>query len=156
MKSFLDRLLLLKRSPLFGEVSTDDLRVVVEQLREEACFTGEHIFDIHDPGDQMYILVSGKVGISLADDPRSEDFVSVLGPGECFGEMGLLDDLPRSATARVLEDAVVLCLEKERLRGLVVSYPELAFGLLRSLSLRLRSANEIISTQDSTGNGKEK
>lgn len=153
MKSFLERLLLLKRSPLFGEVPTDDLRVVVEQLREEACFAGERIFDIHDPGDQMYILVSGKVGISLAEDPRSRDFVSVLGPGECFGEMGLLDDQPRSATAHVLEDAVVLCLEREKLRGLVVSYPALAFGLLRSLSLRLRNANEMIAMR--AGGGKE-
>ncbi len=155
MKSFLDRLLLLKRSPLFGEVPTDDLRVVVEQLREEACFAGERIFDIHDPGDQMYILVSGQVGISLSEDPRAGHFVSILGPGECFGEMGVLDDRPRSATAHVIEDAIVLCLEKEKLRGLVVSYPELAFGLLRSLSLRLRKANELISTQhiSKEGNG---
>lgn len=144
MKSFLERLLLLKRSPLFGEVPTDDLRVVVEQLREEACFAGERIFDIHDPGDEMYIVMSGKIGISLNEDPASTQFVSVVGPGECFGEMGLLDDMPRSATAHVVEDAILLFLSRDKLRGLVISYPELAFGLLRSMSLRLRNANELI------------
>lgn len=144
MNTFLERLLLLKRSPLFGEVQTDDLRVVVEQLREDACFVGERIFDIHDPGDEMYIVMSGKVGISLNEDPAVAQFVSVIGPGECFGEMGVLDDMPRSATAHVVEDAILLCLDRDKLRGLIVSYPELALGLLRSLSLRLRNTNELI------------
>lgn len=143
MKSFLERLLLLKRSPLFGEVLTDDLRVVALELRELACFAGERVFDIQDPSDQMYIVLSGQIGISLEEDPRARRFVRMLGPGECFGEMGLLDDLPRSATAHVIEDAVLLALEKEKLRGLVIRYPELAFGLLRSLSLRLRTAHEL-------------
>lgn len=156
MKSFLERLLLLKRSPLFGEVPTDELRMVVEQLREEACFAGERIFEIHDPADQMYIVLDGRIGISLNSDPRAADFVSVLGPGECFGEMGLLDDGARSATAHVIEDAVLLRLEKEKLRGLVVRHPELAFGLLRALSLRLRAANELISAQDDPSNGRKK
>lgn len=145
MRSFLERLLLLKRAPLFSEISTDDLRVVVEELREEACFAGERVFDIHDLGDQMYIVMSGKVGISLGADPRTGQFVRVLGAGECFGEMSLLDDQPRSATAHVLEDAVLLSLTKETLREIVASYPELAFGLLRSLSLRLRQANKLIN-----------
>ncbi len=156
MKSFLERLLFLKRSPLFGEVPTDDLRVVVEQLREEACFVGERIFDIHDPVDEMYIVMSGKVGISLNENPELAQFVSVLGPGECFGEMGLLDDLPRSATAHVVEDVILLCLERDKLRGLLVSYPELAFGLLRSLSLRLRNANEFIGASSAGKQGSAK
>lgn len=143
MKSFLERLLLLKRSPLFAEVLTDDLRVVVSQLKETACFAGERIFDINDPSDQMYIVLNGRIGISLGEDPRARRFVRVLGPGECFGEMGLLDDLPRSATAHVIEDGVLLTLEKEKLRGLVIGYPGLAFGLLRSLSMRLRNAHEL-------------
>lgn len=156
MKSFLERLLLLKRSPLFGEVPTEELRMVVEQLSEEACFAGERVFEINDPADQMYIVVDGRIGISLNGEPRPGNFVSVLGPGECFGEMGLLDDGARSASAHVIEDAVLLCLEKDKLRGLMVRHPELAFGLLRALSLRLRAANEMISTQENLGTGREK
>lgn len=142
MKSFLERLLLLKRSPLFHEVPTDDLRLVTSQLKEVACFAGERVFDINDPSDQMYIVLSGRIGISLDEDPRVRRFIRVLGPGECFGEMGLLDHMPRSGTAHVIEDAVLLALEEEKLRGLVISYPELAFGLLRSLSMRLRGAHD--------------
>lgn len=142
MKSFLERLLLLKRSPLFHEVLTDDLRLVASQLKEVACFAGERVFDINDPSDRMYIVLSGRIGISLEEDPRVRRFIRVLGPGECFGEMGLLESLPRSATAHVIEDSVLLALEEEKLRGLVTSYPELAFGLLRSLSMRLRGAHD--------------
>lgn len=153
MKSFLERLLLLKCSPLFGEVPTDDLRVVVEQLREEVCFAGERIFDIHDPCDEMYIVMSGKIGISLNEDPTITQFVGEIGSGECFGEMGLLDDMTRSATAHVVEDGILLCLARDKLRGLIISYPELAFGLLRSLSLRLRKANELIGVTSARTKG---
>ena len=89
----------------------------------------------------MYILHSGKVGISLDKKPDVKEFVVELGPGDCFGEMNLLDELPRSATAHVIEDSMVLSLEKSRLRGLIINYPELSIGMLKGLSLRLRTAN---------------
>lgn len=127
---------------MFSEVSTEDLRVVAQMLEEESYFTGDRIFDINEHGDHMYILQSGKIGISLSQDPTIKEFVVELGPGECFGEMNMLDELPRSATAHVLQDALVLSLEKSRLRGLVINYPELSMGMLKGLSLRLRAANQ--------------
>jgi CRP-like cAMP-binding protein len=58
--------------------------------------------------------------------------------------MNLLDDLPRSASAHVIEDSILLVLEKSRLRGLIINYPELSLGMLKSLSLRLRQANLLV------------
>lgn len=142
MSDLFERILLLKESPMFSEVSTEDLRVVAQMLEEESYFTGDRIFDINEHGDHMYILQSGKIGISLSQDPTIKEFVVELGPGECFGEMNMLDELPRSATAHVLQDALVLSLEKSRLRGLVINYPELSMGMLKGLSLRLRAANQ--------------
>ncbi len=142
MKKFFDRILILKMTSLFSEVATEDLRVVAEELREEACFKGERIFDVNDPGDRMYILESGKIGISINPDPRINDFISVLKAGECFGEMSLFDDQPRSATAHVIEDSILLYLDKTKLHGLIISYPQLAFGLMRGISLRLRGVNQ--------------
>jgi CRP/FNR family cyclic AMP-dependent transcriptional regulator len=147
MSDLFERVLLLKKSQIFSEVSTEDLRVVAQALEEEAYFEGDRVFDINDQGDHMYLLLSGKVGISLNEDPAVMDFVAELGPGECFGEMGMLDDLPRSATAHVLENARMLTLEKARLRGLITSYPELALGMLRGITLRLRSANARLNQQ---------
>ena len=141
MSDLFERLLLLKQSPIFSLVSTDDLRIVAGVLEQEHFFTGDRIFEINDQGDHLYLLVSGKVGISIDPNPGSRNFIATIGPGDCFGEMNLLDDLPRSATAHVLEDAVVLTLEKSRLRGLILSYPEISIGMLRALSMRLREAN---------------
>jgi len=141
MPDLFERILLLKQSTMFSEVPTEDLRVVAKMLDEENYFAGDRVFDINEFGEHMYILQSGRIGISLSPDLASREFVAELNPGECFGEMNLLDELPRSATAHVLEDSMILSLEKSRLRGLIINYPELSIGLLKGLSLRLRKAN---------------
>lgn len=142
-----DRLLLLKQSPIFSMVSTDDLRQVAKSLEERVFFAGDRIFEIDDQGDHLYLLVSGKIGICIDPAHSCRNFIATLGPGDCFGEMNLLDDMPRSATAHVIEDATVLALDKSRLRGLILSYPEISIGMLRSLSLRLREANRRLPAQ---------
>lgn len=136
-----ERILMLKRSETFSAVNTEDLRIVARELVQEEFYPGERVFDIKDPGEHMYIIASGKIGISIDADPLKQNFIAELGPGECFGEMGMLDDQPRSATAHVLEPSQLLVLEKGRLKGLVVEYPELALGMLRGLSMRLRQVN---------------
>jgi CRP-like cAMP-binding protein len=143
MSDLFERILLLKSSPAFNQVKTEDLKVVAQSLEEETYFAGERVFDIDEHGDRMYILQKGKIGISLEKNSPKHNakYVVELGAGECFVEMNLLDDLPRSASAHVLEDSTLLALEKSRLRGLIINYPELSLGILKSLSLRLRQAN---------------
>ena len=141
MSSPFESIILLKKSSIFSEVNTEDLAVVAKALEEEIFFEGDRIFDIDDHGDHMYIVLSGRVGISITPKDHQPVFIAEMGAGECFGEMGMLDDQPRSASAYVLEDTKALSLEKAKLRGLITRYPELAFGILRSLSLRLRKAN---------------
>lgn len=141
MLDLFERILLLKRSVVFSEVDTEDLSVVAKALVDEAYFKGERVFEKGEQGDHMYVIESGKVGISIDDNAGSQRFITVLSPGECFGEMNLLDEQERSATAHVLEDARLLSLEKAQLRGLIQRYPELSLGMLKGLSLRLRNAN---------------
>lgn len=141
MSDIFERILMLKKSPMFSEVHTEDLRAVAQELEEDVYFEGDRVFEINDFGDHMYLIQRGRIGISLNSDHSSQDFIAELGPGECFGEMGLLDDLPRSATAHVLRETHILTLEKGCLRGLIVSYPELALGMLRGISQRLRATN---------------
>lgn len=141
MADFFDRIIILKSTAIFSAVNTDDLRVVVEEMQEEAYFPGEHVFEINDPSDRMYIVLTGKIGISIHRDPRVKDFVTELGPGECFGEMGPIDGSPRSGTAHVLEDSLLLYLDKLKLHGLIASYPELALGLLRGMTTRVRETS---------------
>ena len=67
-----------------------------------------------------------------------------MSAGECFGEMNLLDDLPRSASAIVTQDSTVLKLSQPKLRGLIMSYPELGLGMLKSVSVKLRKTSKLI------------
>jgi len=140
MINLFERIRLLKQSSIFNGVETDDLRFVAELLEQEVSFKSEHIFDINDYGNEMYIITSGKIGISIKS--HEDDYISILSTGDCFGEMNLLDGLPRSATACALEDSQLLSLSKSNLRGLILSYPEISLGMLRSLSLRLRDTNK--------------
>ena len=141
MADLFDRLMLLKKSPVFSLVATDDLRVVAQALEHQQYFTGDRVFEINDQGDYLYLLVAGRIGISIEQNPSSTNFITTLGSGDTFGEMNLLDDLPRSATAHVIEDSTVLTLGKTRLRGLIQSYPDISIGMLRSMSLRIRKMN---------------
>jgi CRP/FNR family cyclic AMP-dependent transcriptional regulator len=111
MSDIFDRILFLKETDIFAKVSTDDLRYVAQALNQEVFFAGERVFDIGDQGDHMYIVTKGKIGISIDPDPSKEEFVAFINPGDAFGEMNLVDNLPRSATAHVSEDTQVLTLE---------------------------------------------
>ena len=140
MIDLFQRIDFLKNSDVFRTVSTDDLRLVADLLEEESYYKGDHIFEIHDQGDYMYVIIEGEVGISL--DTSKPDYVVTRTKGDCFGEMNLIDDLPRSATAVVLEDTLVLKLDKQKLRGLILSYPELGLGMLKTMSLNLRETTK--------------
>lgn len=152
MTELFNRILLLKNSPLFEKVSTDDLRFVAQILEEEVYFEGDRVITIHEQGEHMYIIVEGKIGISILDDPEIKEFVDTLGPGGYFGEMNLLDDLPRSASVHVIEKCTLLSLNRTRLRALMNNYPELAVGMLQGLSLRLRESHDNIRKLKQQGN----
>jgi len=139
MPGLFDRISLLKRTPIFSHVSTDDVRVVATVLSEELCQAGDVLFELNDRSDKVYFIYSGRIGVSI--DPDSREYVAELGAGDCVGEMAMFDDGPRSATASVLEGGILLSLDKAKLRALLVSYPGLALGMLRTLSERLRESN---------------
>lgn len=145
MDILFERILLLTRVPWFASLRTDQLRFIAPVLEPVAWVRDEIIFYRGEPGAHMYIVTNGLVGISLDEAGAPVNFVARLGRGECFGEMGILDDLPRSATAVALEDTDGLGLEKEKLRGLLLAYPELAVSMLKALSRRLRAANDSTS-----------
>jgi CRP-like cAMP-binding protein len=151
-----ERILLLKRVPFFELLRTDQLRHVALILEPVGWVAGEQVFHLGEPGGQMYIIVQGRVGIAIHEDPGCRDFVAEMKSGDCFGEMGVLDGLPRSATAHVLEDTEALSLSKERLHGLLMSYPELGVGMLLALSRRLRQANIALAGHQNGAGAMEK
>lgn len=139
-----ERIMLLKGVPLFELLRTDQLRHLAAALDPVAWPGGEVIFETGEAGDAMYIIVSGKVGISLGDTPSFENFIVELGAGEFFGDMAILDDQPRSASAVTVEGTEAYSLSKEKTRSLLLAYPELGTGMLRALSRRLRTNSNLL------------
>lgn len=146
MINLFEKILLLKNSDIFEQISTDDLRFVADALDEKIYLKNDIVFEKNDRGDNMYVIVSGEVGISL--DKNNSTFVATMSAGECFGEMNLLDDLPRSASAIVIQDATVLTLSQPKLRGLIMSYPELGLGMLKAVSLKLRKTSAMVNDNE--------
>ena len=91
MPDIFERVLLFKQSPIFSEVKTEDLRAVAQELQEEYFLAGERIFDINEHSDHMYILVTGRVGISRRCAPFTVSGALMLGP--CAGVLASLSRL---------------------------------------------------------------
>lgn len=147
MDTIFERILLLKRVPFFEILRTEQLSHVAALLEQVGWVAGEIAFVKGDMGDHMYIITRGRIGISLSDDWSAKNFVAEFGVGACFGEMGVLDDLARSATAHVLENTEAFMLSRDKLHGLLLTYPELGVGMLRAMSRRLRQANNALLSQ---------
>jgi len=116
---------------------------------------GEYIFRQGDPGDKLYLIIEGKVRISRTVPGMGEEALAVLGPGEAFGEMSLIDDFPRSADALVHESCRLLEISREAMDDLLFLKKELAYEILwnfvRILSVRLREADDKVTFLSVTG-----
>lgn len=100
----IERVLLLTKVPLFAYLRTDQLSRLAPLLEPVAWPKGSRVFDMGDIGTELYIITEGHIGISVDPDPKSLVFVNALKAGDTLGEMALIDNEPRSATAHVLED----------------------------------------------------
>jgi CRP/FNR family cyclic AMP-dependent transcriptional regulator len=148
MSQHFERVLLLTKVPLFTYLRSDQLNRLAPLLEPVGWPKGARIFDMGDNGLEMYIITAGRIGISLNPDPSRHDFIAELKHGDILGEMAIIDNEPRSATAHVLEDTQALALDKEKLRGLLMSYPELGIGMLRALSQRLRAIKPVLAKKE--------
>jgi len=148
MNQYFERVLLLTKVPLFACLRTDQLSRLAPLLEPVVWPKGVRVFDMGEIGLELYIITAGRVGISIDPDPSRQVFISELKAGDSLGEMALIDNEPRSATAHVLEDTQALALDNEKFQGLLLSYPELGIGMLRALSQRLRALSPNLVKQD--------
>ncbi len=127
----------LKSIPLFSGLGADALLPVAAITEQESFKAGEVIFEQGDAGEHLYVITRGQVEVV-----RGEERLASLGVGECFGEMAVLDRTKRSATVRTLEDTELLTTGREHFHDLLDLYPELARGIARVLTERLRKATQ--------------
>ena len=138
----------LARVDLFSTLNKKELQALDKSCQERSYPAGTVIFSQGDTGVGLYVLKSGKIRIVQGNHPDSaEEEIGIVGPGDVLGEMALLDDLPRSASAEAVEDVVALLLPIWEFRGVLRSHPDIALKLLAVLSRRLRKA-EAARAQD--------
>ena len=115
-------------------------------MRERRFPKGSVILMEGDPGDALYLIADGQVKVILIGEDGREVILSVLGEGSFFGDMSLLDDEPRSAHVVAMADATLLQLRRDDFQARLRSSPDVAIGLLRELSRRLRRADDTIGS----------
>ena len=131
---------------LFRGLAEGGLERIAAIAGEESFDEGAFVFHEGELGDKLYLILEGKIRISRSLPGMGEEALAVLGVGEAFGEMSLIDDTPRSADARVHERARLLVITREAFEDLLFVHKDLAYEILwnfvKTLSGRLRDAND--------------
>jgi CRP/FNR family cyclic AMP-dependent transcriptional regulator len=132
---------LLARIDLFSELAPDELGQIAELAEERALSRDTVVFSAGDNAETMFVVARGKVKIVVTSPDGKDLILAVLGPGQVFGEMALLDSAPRSATVITETSVDLVVIHREEFQRLLGGAPRIAHRLLAILSQRLRRAN---------------
>jgi CRP/FNR family cyclic AMP-dependent transcriptional regulator len=124
--------------PLFAGLDSDGLSNLVKGMRVRRFRRGETVFHVGDPGDALFVVMSGSIKITLPADTGDEAILATLRPGDFFGELALLDGAPRSATAVAIEPTETYILARDRFRELIATEPVMREALLATLAAEVR------------------
>lgn len=131
----------LRTVPLFAKLDDVEVQQFADLMRDRSYPKGSVIVFEDDPGDSFYIVRQGRVKVVLVGEDGREVILGVLGVGEHFGELSLIDEQPRSAHVIAMEDTSLLVLRSDDFRRRVEASPAVAWALLQELSRRLRRAD---------------
>lgn len=135
---------LLAQIPLFSGMAPGELDGLAVIIRLHRYPAGETIFHEGDAGTALYIIEKGEVKIVLGSAEGKEVVLSLLGPGDFFGELALFDGEPRSADAVAKETSQLLIIRREDFLRFLADHPQVAMSLLAILSRRLRRTDELV------------
>lgn len=135
----------LKQAPLFRGLDREATDALSQSMSSIRLSRGAILFHEGDTGNQLYVVVSGKIKLGRTGSTGRENLLEVLGPGQMFGELSVFDPGPRSTTATAVTAAELRCLEHDDLVTWLKEYPQVAQGILAQLARRLRHANDVSS-----------
>jgi CRP/FNR family cyclic AMP-dependent transcriptional regulator len=149
MEQSSDHLERLREIGIFGGLGDDVLRSFVGALEVNELGAGTVVFREGESGRELFVILDGEVEVLRRSKRGHETRVAILGPGDWFGEMSILDVLPRSATTRVLAPTHLLRLTAHELDTLyrkdLRSYSLLVLNVAREISRRLRVADALLA-----------
>jgi CRP-like cAMP-binding protein len=136
----------LARTDLFADAPPETIETLAAHGYERELVRGDTLFNEGDPPDSLYVVTRGRMAIAIANPvDRRESVVALMEPGDLFGELGMLDDRPRSAMARALEPSSVLAVPYEPVLDLLDQQPKLLWNVTRLLAQRLRAMDEALA-----------
>jgi CRP/FNR family transcriptional regulator, cyclic AMP receptor protein len=137
MISTVEKVLFLKSIDLFRALPSEELAQIAEIAEEQPMASGDLVFAEGEPGDSLYLIVEGRVKVH-----KGAKELVVLSLRDVFGEMAVLDSEPRSASVTAIEDAVVLKIGRDDFRDILSERPEIAMGVMKVLTRRLRETSK--------------
>lgn len=135
MLSTLEKVLFLKSIDLFSQIAGEDLTQVALVATEAEHDSGDEVFAEGEIGDALYVVLDGKVRVRQGDRVVDE-----VGERQCFGEMAILDPAPRRITVTAVTDTRLLRIGREDFQEILAEKPEIALGIIKVLTRRLRDA----------------
>jgi len=134
----------VRKAPLF--TALDDAAAVSLRASMDSVKIGKGgiLFKEGDSGEHVYVIVEGKLKLGTSSGDGRENLLSILGPGEMFGELSLFDPGPRTSTATAVTDAKLLSLSHPKLIPWLRENPDVSLQLLARLAQRLRRTNEAV------------
>ncbi len=139
-------MLLLRNVPLFSALPEQQLALLTSVVSRKSFPRGATIIAKDDITESLYVVISGRLKVMMSDEEGREVILAILGPNEFFGEMGLLDDSPRSASVVALEACEMLSLSKRDFKKCLAENFEMAMTVMRGLVKRLREADQKIGS----------
>lgn len=134
----MQRILYLRKVSLFAELSPVDLKQLAAIAGEHLFHDGEHIAREGEPGDEMFVIVSGEVVVRVSSEDGEEVLLAVRQPGEAVGEMSIISHEPRTASLVAKGDVRALCLEKKPFETMLRERPDVSLAVMRVLINRLQ------------------
>ena len=134
----------VRRAPLFTALDDAQAASLRASMDSVKIAKGGILFKEGDEGEHVYVIVDGKLKLGTSSGDGRENLLSILGPGEMFGELSLFDPGPRTSTATAVTDAKLLSLSHEKLIPWLKGNPEVSLQLLARLAQRLRRTNEAV------------
>jgi len=135
----------VRRAPLFAGLDDEAASALLASTSSVELPRGQALFSEGEPGEHLYVIVAGKIKLGRTSGDGRENLLTVLGPGEMFGELSLFDPGPRTATATAVSDARLIALGHADLQTWLTGRPEVAQHLLGALARRLRRTNETLA-----------
>jgi len=145
---------LVKRVPLFSQLDEEELEKI-RRLCVTKHYTKDQIILIEEEaGNTLFLIQQGRVKVSRMSDDGREVILSILEPGDFFGELSLIDGKARSASVTAIENSEVLILRRGDFLGLLEEYPQISISLMKELAARIRKSDtqiKSLSLQDAMG-----